>query len=69
MEGTLQTVEQARDYAQKIEDRTGTKHLVFRVPEGTAAYEIGYRFATCAVDERAEYEARGAVFVEPREPK
>jgi hypothetical protein len=65
----MYTLKQAKAYAANIEKITGKRHLVFRVPEGTAAstypgnvFNTG-KYATCEESEKAEYEADGAVFV------
>jgi len=64
MDGAIKTLKQARNYAANILAMTGKTHLIFKVPQGTYAHEIGYRFGTCELDERADYEADGAEFLD-----
>jgi len=60
----FKTQREAAEYAKTIKKVTGKTHLVFRVPKGTQAYAMGYRFATCEEMERQNYERDGAQFVE-----
>jgi hypothetical protein len=55
-------------YARKIEQITGKRHLVFIVPLGTLARDLGFKFATCEESERTDYERGGAVFVDRLTP-
>ncbi len=64
MTGPLKTLSQARNYASMIEATTGNKHYVFRLPKGSMAYQLGWRFGTCLADEREDYAADGAVFID-----
>ena len=65
----MRTAAAAWKYADSIKRLNGHDHLVFRVPEGTDAYNAGMRFATCLASEKAEYEAGGAVFVDRTSPR
>lgn len=62
IDGVLRTRAEAERYAKSIEERTGQRHVVFRVPPQSAAYQMGYRYGTCREDEVAAYRAGGAVF-------
>ena len=57
----MTTQPEAERYAAKIEKMTGNKHLVFHVPKGTMAHEMGWRFGTCLESERDLYANDGAV--------
>jgi len=57
------TLKDARAYAANVGALRGETWLVFEIPSYSGAYAMGYRYAACAEDERAEYEADGAVFV------
>jgi hypothetical protein len=48
----LKTEKQARAYAANIAAITGEAQLVFKVREGTAAWQHGFRFGTCPASER-----------------
>ena len=61
--GTLTTLKEARDYAERIKGITGKTHLIFKVPTGTTAYEMGWRYATCDAAEKEAYANDGAVFI------
>ena len=63
MDGILKTERAAHRYAAHIATSTGEAQHVFRVPEGTAAYDLGYRFATCGSSEFSTYRDDGAEFV------
>lgn len=57
------TLREIRAYAKRVAAMTGVARLCFKIPEGSDAYAMGYRFATCTEDERDAYAADGAVFV------
>jgi hypothetical protein len=57
------TLKEIRAYAARLEEMTGVARLCFKIPEGSEAYLMGYRFATCREDERDDYATDGAVFV------
>lgn len=54
----------AQRYADFLTRERGVRYLVFRVPPGTRAYELGSRFNVCREDEREVYAAGGAIFVD-----
>lgn len=60
------TAKKAQEYGDRIKKMTGKTRLVFKVPPGTSAAAMGYRFATCEESERAAYEKDGAVFVDAK---
>lgn len=64
----LETISQAIKYAEMLAARNNCTILVFPVNEGTGAYAYGYRFGTCYVEEREEYESRGAKIVAEVKP-
>lgn len=68
MQGVIKTKKQAEDYAADILAMTGRTHLVFKVPPGSTAYGMGYRYATCEEGERDQYVADGAEFLEALAP-
>lgn len=65
----FKTATKAREYGDRITTMTGKTHMVFKVPPGTSAAAMGYKFATCEESERALYEEGGAVFVQDAPPK
>lgn len=65
----FKTEKKAREYGDRIKTMTGKTHMVFKVPGGTSAAAMGYKFATCEESERAAYEKDGAVFVKEAPPK
>lgn len=54
-DGILRTLEHASAYAQRVADMSGKKQNVFRVPAGSAAHRMGYRFGTFGEDEADLY--------------
>jgi hypothetical protein len=56
-------------YCKYIKDLTGKHHRVVAIPEGTAAYSMGYRFVSVPIGELADYIAGGAfeVYIESDE--
>jgi hypothetical protein len=68
MPGALTTIDEARDYATSIACLRRLPVHIFPVPEGTRAYEYGFRFGTCPDDERAAYESDGAKIIETVNP-
>lgn len=50
-------------YAEFISDLKGNPHCVVTIPEGTAAYVMGYRFVSIALSELEDYIAGGATRV------
>ena len=58
------TLERCRAHRERVRAvRPGRFHIIATQP-GTAAYGFGVRFALVPDDERADYEACGAVFVD-----
>ncbi len=57
------TLKGIRKYAAQLATVTGKSHLIFRLPTHSGAYAMGYRYATCEEDERADYAADGAEFI------
>lgn len=55
MTDILKTKKQAERYAARIKELTGKTHIIFRVPLGSAAYIVGYRWGTCEESERESY--------------
>ena len=58
----------AAEYAADLADLHGEPMHVFRVPEHSAAYGMGFRYATFRDSERADYEAGGAVVLQTARP-
>jgi hypothetical protein len=50
------------DMMQKLHD-DGDAWLVFQIPDGSSAFRLGYRFGSCRLSERRDYEDGGAVFL------
>lgn len=53
-------LEPVRRYAQWISQLKKEPHLVVSIPEGTAAYGMGYRFVSIPESERSHYLGNGA---------
>ena len=68
IEGILRTIGNARDYATHIACTVRLPVHIFKVPKGTAAYDMGYRFGTFRDDERVDYEQDGAKIIETVQP-
>ena len=47
-------------YASRISEVMGKPHCVVTIPEGSAAYNMGYRYCSIDESELADYEAGGA---------
>ena len=66
--GVQQTEKEARQYAatmEQIHRQPPGSWLPFKIPAGTRAREWG-RYGCCKASERADYEAGGAVFLDPK---
>jgi hypothetical protein len=48
------------NYVKYISDLTGAPHRAVTIPEGTAAYGMGFRFVSIPLDEIEYYIANGA---------
>lgn len=53
-------LEPVRRYAQWISQLKKEPHLAVSIPEGTAAYGMGYRFVSIPESERGHYLGNGA---------
>lgn len=53
-------LEPVRRYAEWVSQLKKEPYLVVSVPEGTAAYGMGYRFVSIPESERGHYLANGA---------
>ena len=51
-------------YVQYISDLTDAPHRAMTIPEGTAAYGMGYRFVSIPLDEVDYYCANGATLAD-----
>lgn len=56
-------VEPVRAYAQQIAQLTGGSFSVVTIPEGSTAFDMGYRFVSVPDDELEIYQAGGASVV------
>ncbi len=52
------------NYVKYISDLTGTPHRAVTIPEGTAAYGMGFRFVSVPLDEVDYYCANGATLAD-----
>jgi hypothetical protein len=51
-------------YVKYISDLTGAPHRAVTIPEGTAAYDMGFRFVSIPLDEVDYYCANGATLAD-----
>lgn len=52
-----------RAYAQWISETKGEPYVVITIPQGSAAYRMGYRFTSIPESEQPHYVANGATVV------
>ena len=57
------TVEPVRAYAKQIAEIKGEPFSVVSIPEGSSAYEMGYRFVSIPNTELEHYTSNGASLV------
>ena len=56
-----QTIEPVRAYARQIAEQKGEPFSVVTIPEGSKAYQMGYRFVSIPNDELGYYLENGSL--------
>jgi hypothetical protein len=70
-EPMAKTIKPVKAYAEEMAKfhNDGDRWVVFEIPPGTQAHDMGYRFGCCRESERKNYEDGGAIFLDVQENK